>query len=57
LGSDWKGIIRVPVLPDPPASPVAAVDGEALAPSDEAGADFSSSPEVPAHWELVPAEF
>ena len=56
LGSDWKGIIRVPVLPDPPAYPVAAVHGEALAPSDEAGVDFFASPEVPAPWELVPAE-
>jgi hypothetical protein len=46
MGSDWKGIIRV----------LAAEDGEALAPSDEAGEDFPPSPEVPASWELAQAE-
>ena len=56
LGSDWKGIIRVPALLDPPASPVATEDGEAFTPSDEAGADLSVSSEVPAPWEFAPAE-
>ena len=56
VGRDCKGIIRVPALPDPPASPAAAVDGEAPPSPVEAGANFSASAGAPAPRVPAPVE-
>ena len=56
MGRDWKGIIRVLALPDPPASQSADKDRDAFASSIKAGADFSASPEVPTPWVSAPVE-